>query len=115
MPREHTFFFKIIWWVSLVIIYTLAILPQDMAPTVGSLSDKSHHILAFLVLAILLKLAYLIKYWHAFFLLAAFGLLIEVSQLFAINRSGEVADVVADIVGIFIGLKLYTYTKKVIS
>lgn len=89
-------------------------LPQDMAPSLGSLSDKSHHILAFLVLGILLRFAYAIKYWHAFAVLVCFGILIEISQIFAVNRSAEVVDVLADVIGIFIGLKLYKYIRKVI-
>lgn len=85
-----------------------------MAPSVGTLSDKSHHILAFLVLSLLLRFAYEIKYWHAFLALVLFGAFIEVSQLFAINRSGEVVDVLADVIGIFIGLKLYKYLQRVL-
>lgn len=115
IPREHTLFYKVIWWTALVSIYIAAILPQEMAPNIGNLSDKLHHLLAFLVLGILFQFAYVLRFWYAFFLLTAFGMVIEVSQLFTVNRSGEIADVVADIVGIFIGLTLYKYSKKVIS
>lgn len=105
---------RIVWWITLILTYIAAVLPQNLAPTVGSLNDKSHHILAFLVLGLLLRFAYEIKYWHAFLALVVFGAFIEVSQLFAINRSAEVVDVLADVIGIFIGLKLYKYLQKVI-
>ena len=45
--------------------------------------------------------------------LLLYGILIEFSQLFAIHRSAEFNDVLADLVGSFIGLRLYRYIVKV--
>ena len=94
--------------------YVAAVLPQGMAPVLGSLSDKSHHILAFVVLGLLFRLSYKVNYWYALLLLVGYGVLIEVSQLYAIKRNAEQSDVVADLIGSFIGLKLYKYLRRVI-
>ena len=94
--------------------YVAAVVPQDMAPVVGPLSDKGQHVFAFVVLGLLLRLGYKTNYWYALLLLVGYGVLIEVSQLYAVNRSAEQADVVADLIGSFIGLKLYKYLRKVI-
>jgi VanZ family protein len=94
--------------------YVAAIVPQDIAPVLGPLNDKSQHILAFVILGILLRLGYQINYWYALLLLLGYGIVIEISQLFTTNRSAEQADVVADLIGSFIGLKLYKYLRRVI-
>jgi len=99
---------------ALVVSYVAAVIPQNLSPNIGGMSDKGHHILAFVVLGLLLRLGYKIKYWHALLLLVAYGVLIEFSQLYAVNRSAEINDIVADLVGSFIGLKLYKYLRKVI-
>ena len=106
--------FRILFWLALVISYVAAVLPQDMAPSIGSLGDKAHHVFAFVVLGLLLRLAYQVNYWYALLLLVGYGAFIEFSQLFAVNRWAEGKDVVADLIGSFIGLKLYKYLRKVI-
>jgi len=109
---NHSLVFKILFWIALVVSYIAAVLPQDMAPQIGSLNDKGHHILAFMTLSLLLQFGYRIKSWYVFFLLLGYGIFIEVSQLYAINRYGDVQDVLADTVGIFIGLTFHKYLKK---
>jgi len=94
--------------------YVAAILPQEIAPSIGTLSDKAHHIFAFLTLGVLLRLAYQLKYWYGLLLLIAFGIFIEISQYYTPDRCAEYKDVVADTIGAFIGLKLYKYLRKVI-
>lgn len=106
--------FRVLFWLALVVSYVAAVVPQDMAPTLGSMSDKGHHVLAFVVLSLLLRLGYQIDYWYALLLLLGYGVFIEVSQLYTINRSAEQADVVADLIGSFIGVTLYKYLRKVI-
>jgi VanZ family protein len=88
-------------------------LPQELAPVIGSFGDKTHHILAFVILGILLRFAYEMKYIYAFLFLLTYGIFIEISQLFTINRSAEIMDVVADLIGAVIGITFYTYLKKI--
>ena len=110
---KYSIIFKVLFWLALLGSYVAAVLPQDLAPQIGSLGDKAHHVLAFIVLALLLRLGYKIHYWYAFLLLVGYGTFIEFSQLYAINRCGDFKDVLADTVGVFIGLKLYKYLQKV--
>ena len=101
-----------LFWFAFIGSYVAAVLPQDLAPVIGSLGDKTHHILAFFILGILLSLAYEMKYRYTFLFLLLYGIFIEVSQLFAINRCAEVMDVFADLIGIVIAISLYTFLKK---
>lgn len=98
----------------MITAYVAAILPQDLAPTVPELSDKAHHVFAFVVLGVLLRLAYKVNYWYGLLILVGFGVFIEVSQYFTTTRVAEKKDVISDLIGSFIGLKLYKYIRKVI-
>ena len=106
--------FRVLFWFALVGSYIAAVLPQDVAPTIGTLSDKAHHVFAFVVLGLLLRLAYRINYWYGLLILIAYGGIIELSQYFTPDRCAEYKDIVADTIGTFIGLKLYKYLRKVI-
>ena len=107
--------FKILFWLALIVSYVAAVLPQEMAPHIGSLNDKAHHLLAFIVLALLMRLSYRMNYWTALLFLVGYGVCIELSQLWiATNRYADINDVIADTIGSFIGLKLYKYLRKVI-
>ena len=98
---------RILFWLALVSSYILAILPQDEVPRLTPFGDKSNHFLAFAVLTILLLHAYRTKYITAFAWMLLYGIFIEVSQLFTVNRSSEILDVVADTIGIVIGIAIY--------
>ena len=111
---KHRSTFRVLFWLALVVAYIAAILPQDSAPSIPSFSDKGHHVLAFIVLGLLLRLAYKVNYWYGLLILVGFGAFIEVSQYFTETRVAEEKDVIADLIGSFIGLKLYKYLRKVI-
>ena len=97
-----------------MVTYVSAVLPQDLSPTITQLSDKAHHVFAFVVLGLLLRLSYNINYWYSLLILVGFGAFIELSQYFTVTRVAEEKDVIADLIGSFIGLKLYKYLRKVI-
>ena len=105
---------RYLFWVALVGSYVAAIVPQDMAPHIGNLSDKSTHFIAFAVLTLLLRLSYQIGIVWTSFLLLFYAIFIEISQYFTPNRSAELLDVVADVIGIAIGLLLYPLVCKLI-
>lgn len=96
-----------------VAIYILALLPQAQAPQLHW-SDKVSHLLAFMVLALLLRRGFGISYLKSVLLLIFYGGLIEVSQYFTPDRSAEWADIGADTVGILIGLTLYRYLRRLL-
>ena len=106
--------FQLFFWLALLGSYTLAVLPSNLAPHVPNVSDKVHHIFAFVVLSLLIRLSYRIKYWYALIVLLGYGISIEISQYFLPTRSSDYHDVLADLIGIFIGLKLYKYISRVI-
>jgi VanZ family protein len=93
--------------------YTLSVLPGDIVAPLFRWSDKLNHTGAFIVLAFLLRMGWRIDYWRTFVLLAAYGGFIEISQLFAIHRSAQWTDLGADIIGIFLGLKLHKYFRRI--
>ena len=103
---------RILFWLSLSVSYLSAIVPQDVAPTLGELSDKTVHFIAFSVLTLLLFLAYRIVLLRGVLLLLLYGAFIEFSQYFTPNRCAEWLDIVADGIGILLGLVLYAGYKK---
>jgi VanZ family protein len=84
---------------------------------VESMWDKSNHFMAFFVLYVLLSLAYeKLSVKMKIALLLGYAFLIEIVQYFIPGRYFSLLDVVADSVGIAIGIALYgIYRKRVIK
>ncbi len=106
--------FKVLFWIALIVAYSVAMLPQDSALQIAALGDKTHHVFTFIILGVLLRLGYDIKYWYALSSLVFFGVFIELYQYFTPTRFADINDVIADLIGTFIGLKIYKYLHKVI-
>ena len=115
MLFSHPLIIRILFWVALVGSYIAAVIPQELAPHLGSLSDKSTHFIAFAVLTLLLRLAYSVTLLQTVLLLLFYAVFIEVSQSFTPNRSAELLDIVADTIGIGIGLLLYSLLLRVMK
>lgn len=113
MPFENHRFIKILFWLALIGSYILAVIPQENVPQLTPFNDKGNHSLAFAVLTLLLLYAYVVNYFLAMVWMVLYGVLIEVSQLFAINRSGELLDVLADSIGVVVGVLIYWLIKKI--
>ncbi|MEA3492588.1 MAG: VanZ family protein [Campylobacterota bacterium] len=113
MPYENRKSVKTLFWIALVGSYILAVMPHDSVPKLTPFNDKGNHFIAFSILTILILHAYRIKYFWASALMLFYGIFIETSQLFAVNRSGELLDVLADTIGIFGGVIIYFVTRKV--
>lgn len=87
-------------------ILVLALVPSNHTPVTG-FSDKFNHVLAFTTLTLLLGFQrHFLKTWQIILVLLGYGVLIEVLQSFTGYRSAEWADVLADFIGILIGLTL---------
>ena len=112
MPVEHSIQNKFLFWIALIGSYIMAILPQEVAPQIGNLSDKTLHFIAFAVLIILLNLSYKMAWWRSVLYLLFYAFFIEFSQYFTPNRCSEWLDIVADGIGITIGFILYLGYKK---
>lgn len=77
---------------------------------VESMWDKSNHFIAFFVLYILLSLSYQeLQIVKKFFLLLVFGVQIELVQELIGRSEFSVLDVLADSIGIIIGMTLYHF------
>ncbi|SFZ98966.1 hypothetical protein MNB_SV-5-645 [hydrothermal vent metagenome] len=59
-----------------------------------------------------MNFAYKIKWWNSALYLLFYGVFIEFSQYFTPNRCVEFLDIVADSIGIVIGLIIYYLYKK---
>ena len=95
--------YRLIFFITLVAVTLLALLPQQQAVlTTGW--DKTNHLLAFFVLALLLDRSYLSgSIWRVKLpLLLAYGLWIEVMQWFMPDRFFSGFDVLADGFGLLI-------------
>jgi len=77
---------------------------------VESLWDKANHFSAFFVLYILLSFAFRkLSIGSKVILLLAYGMQIEIVQSFIDGRYFSLLDVVADSIGIFIGVVVYWF------
>lgn len=83
-------------------VLVLALMPNDV-PIPGTGWDKSNHLLAFSVMALLGMRAFPGRTTAVLAGLLAYGVLIEVFQSFTPSRSADWHDVVADGVGLAVG------------
>lgn len=93
--------------VALVTIFILAMIPLPAAMTVFEMQDKVEHAGAFVVLMLIGHAAWPRRSTAIALLLVVYGILIEVAQhSLTTNRVGDPWDVVADSVGVALGLLL---------
>ncbi len=96
--------FKILFFVCLFAIEYLATTTIEIKVVEG-MWDKSNHFLAFFVLYILLSLGYVkMDVKVKIYILLAFAIQIEVVQYFIEGRYFSTLDIVADVIGIFLGI-----------
>lgn len=96
---------KPMFWAALLFAYVVALMPEGEAPKIAS-SDKTEHMIAFLTLSVLARLAFprTAAVWTGL-CLAGFGALIEMTQLIpSFHRDGNWADWLADCAAIVVGL-----------
>jgi VanZ family protein len=104
-PRSQAIWllaWRLAFGLCVLVVLVLALLPKDMAmPSTGW--DKSNHLLAFSVMALLGLRAYPGLTIGVLAGLLAYGALIEVLQSFTPNRSADWQDIAADSVGLVLG------------
>ncbi|MGK0267394.1 MAG: VanZ family protein [Maricaulis sp.] len=99
-------------WAGRVLFVTTALLITDLALQPGIATppelfgtDKLEHMMAFFVLTVLTRLGWPQRAWLMAGLLLTYGIGIELAQASsAVGRTASAADVVADLIGIAIGL-----------
>ena len=90
-------------------VLVLALMPSP-PPSIDTGWDKLNHVLAFSTLAVAGRFSFpgaRTPVWLLIGGLLAFGVLIELLQMLVPTRSAEVADVLADGVGIAVGLVVH--------
>ena len=103
---------KILTWLWLLTILYLSLKPQVEMPISFEYMDKLLHLGSYAFAMMLITLAYpQINRYRSVALLFAYGLLIEIAQLFAINRYFEVADLAANLIGILLAIYLMKFTR----
>jgi VanZ family protein len=102
-----------LFWACGAAILVLALLPTE-APIPSTGWDKSNHVLAFGVLAMLGCLAYPGRIVPVLSGSILYGGLIEVLQSFTSYRFAEWADVVADTIGVLIGHGLLALSRAAV-
>ena len=95
---------RILFLICVVAIEYLATTTLEIKPIQNSW-DKANHFIAFLTLYVTLSLGYLkLEVFKKALILLAFGIQIEVVQYFLPNREFSLLDVLADGVGIVMGI-----------
>ncbi len=98
---------KVTFFIALFTIEFLATTTKDI-PIVGSIWDKANHFIAFFTLYILLSMGFKSLTIRAkSVLLLSFGMQIEIVQSFIDGRYFSLLDVVADSIGIILGIIFY--------
>lgn len=107
---------KILFFTYLAIIFYLAVTPQEV-DVVKNSWDKLNHFAAFFVLYVLLTFSFnKINIFYRFLISLSFGIFIEIIQYFLPNREFSLLDVLADVIGIILGIlfvKIFFMIKKI--
>jgi VanZ family protein len=102
-----TFFFRFSLFIAVTAISILAFLPDYSAlPPIVSVSDLINHTVAFTVLSLLYALAYSHSLKRIFLTLIGYGIFIETVQAFLPTRFASIEDIIADGVGLIVGMVL---------
>jgi VanZ family protein len=108
--------YRSIFFLSLLIIFYLSIVPATAIPNIAALdflSDKLIHTLIFLFLSFVgLKCHFNISKTFLLTMIFSFGLTIEVIHYYHPYRFFEIADLIANLIGILAALVIFN--KKII-
>ncbi len=109
-------FFLVAFWAALIFAFVMATLPQPPALP-GAPGDKVQHIIAFVTLTALARLAY--PNARALTLLlafAVFGALIELTQMLpALGRTAALDDWIADVVATMVVLAVLDPARRLLA
>ncbi len=96
---------RVLFVTNALLITDLALQPGLPAPPEIFGTDKIEHILAFFVLTVLGRMGWPLRGWLLTVVLIGYGVGIELAQdAIALGRTASAADVVADLIGIGLGL-----------
>ena len=108
--------FRLAFIAAVVAVVVLSLLPGRDLPQIG-LSDKLEHVIAYAGLALAGGLAFPGR--RAALLLAillpGLGIVLEFCQLLVPGRSAEVADAVADTIGVAVAIAAFLVLRRVVA
>ncbi|MBC8551783.1 MAG: VanZ family protein [Candidatus Brocadiales bacterium] len=105
---QSNVFIKTASWIWLLTIAYLSLSPQPNLPINFNHSDKLLHLAAYGLATLLILKSYpLTNKLYLITLLSIYSLSIEIAQLFVENRFFEIMDIIANIIGIFLGALFY--------
>ena len=108
--------YRLIFFFSILIVFVLSIVPAGAIPNIAALdfiSDKLIHVLIFLFLSFVgLKCDFNISKMLVLILIFSFGFAIEVIHYYHPYRFFEIADLIANLIGILAALIIFN--KKII-
>jgi VanZ family protein len=95
-------------WLAVALATLVCLLPSERLPQPPSLSDKTEHFLAYLLLSIWFAGIYARnRYWMIAVGLTIMGIVIEFAQgAMGLGRQGDIRDVIANSAGVVTGLLL---------
>ncbi len=118
MIKKYQKLLRIIFFISIISVYILCILPvNNISPVQFEGLDKVVHACIFLYLSVLLFLCKFTssKHFYQFFFLFLFGVIIELTQYFLPWRSFEILDIIFDTLGILLGIILNFWFERKLS
>ena len=108
--------YRLIFFLSVLIVFFLSIVPAAAIPNIEALdflSDKFVHALIFLFLSFIgLKCYFNISKIFLLLMIFSFGFMIEVIHYYHPYRFFEIADLIANLIGILAALAIFN--KKII-
>ena len=105
-PLRHPKSWSMLWWLAVLIVLAVCLMPSPDLPELPHNGDKLEHALAFFLLAASAVQLYVRPRLRAVAIgLLLFGAAIEVAQgLLTVDRSADPFDLLADAVGIALGM-----------
>ena len=112
LPTRDSILYRAVFWVMCLGIFVLAILPNNVSATAFPAADKIVHAVAFACLSFVGCFAYPLRIFVLTAFLVTLGAAIEVAQGFRPDRSQELFDFLADVVGIALGFITYRLSER---
>jgi VanZ family protein len=111
-PAYNPVLYRAVFWVMCLSIFVLAILPNNPSSIVFLHADKVGHAMAFAGVSFIGCLAYPVRIVVLAIFLVFLGAAIEVTQGFTPDRSRDLFDFFADVVGISLGFITYRLSER---
>ena len=108
----HPMTSRTVFWVLCLGIFILAILPNNASIHAFPEADKVLHAIAFAGLSFIGCSAYPVRIFILAVFLVVLGAAIEVAQGYTPGRSRELFDLLADLIGISLGMLAHRFSKR---